>query len=1070
MHKLAEICVKRPVFAAVLVLLPLLFGLFGYSKLGVDLFPKVDLPFISVTTALPGSAPEEIETEITDKIEEAVNTVSGIDELRSVSSEGISQVFISFNLDKNIDVASQEVRDKVNRVLGELPQDVRQPLVQKLDPDAIPVLTIALSGPFSVKEITEYADKVLRRNLESTRGVGQVALIGGQKRQINVDVDPLKLRAFDLTVPEVARAIQTKNAQVPGGTLKEGAKELTVRTLGRVSSVEELGRISVANRNGRDVCVADLGTVADGSEEAESLAQFNDTPAILLEIRKQSGTNTIEVVQSLKERLETLMGTLPQGYHLDVVRDQSVYIQKSVDTVKEHLVIGSLLAAIVVLVFLANARTTLISALAIPTSIISTFSVIYFMGYTLNMLTLLALTLSVGIVIDDAIVVLENTFRYIEEKGYSPREAVLLATKEIGLAVVAITLSLVAVFLPIAFMEGIVGQFMKSFGATMASAIVISMLVSFSLTPMLASRWLRKRANGIGANGIGANGTDEANGKPATVKFEAEHARAASKQRGFYHYIEMGYVGLLRFALGHRWLVVMIAILLVATIPLQLKIVAKDFSPEDDQSEFEMIVRAPEGTSLEATQLIISRVAGDVRQLNGVKYTIGSTANTEQRIANLGNIYIKMNDVHERTFSQMDLMNFIRKNLVPKYQAENLRVSIQPIDMIANNSAVTGLYVVGGPDMKKLEQYANKLADTLKQCPDAVDIDTSLIIGKPQYGVKIDQGKANDLGISTSDIATTIRLLLAGDKVSDFSDKGELYDVYLRASSETRSRADLLQMVAIPTINMRKTVPLRDVVRFEEGVGPAQINRLNRARQVTINANLAPGGSLQAIIDTLDNTAKELNMGPEYKSTLVGKSKEMAKTMKAFLTVFLMGFLFAYLVMAAQFESWLHPITVLMALPLTLPFALISLFIFGQSLNIFSILGILVLFAVVNKNAILQIDHTNQLREAGLPRFDAIIDANLDRLRPILMTTVAFVAGMFPLLLSSGAGAATNKTISSVVIGGQTLSLLLTLIATPVAYSLFDDVSQFFRRLLKRDHASIQAADSKNASDISASE
>lgn len=1044
MHKLAELCVKRPVFAAVLVLMPLFFGLFGYSRLGVDLFPKIDLPFISVTTVLPGSAPEEIETEITDKIEEAVNTVSGIDELRSVSSEGISQVFITFKLEKNIDVASQEIRDKVNSVLGELPQDVRQPMVQKLDPDAIPVLTLALSGSFPVKDITEYADKVLRRNLESTSGVGQVALTGGQKRQINVRVDPLKLRAFDLTVPEVARALQTKNAQVPGGTLKEGAKELTVRTMGRVTSVEALGRISVVNRNGRDVCVSDLGAVEDGAEEATSLAQFNDTPAILLEIRKQSGTNTIEVVQNIKERLETLLGTLPQGYHLDIVRDQSIYIQKSVDTVKEHLLIGSILAAVVVMLFLSNARTTLISALAIPTSIISTFAIVYFMGYTLNMLTLLALTLSVGIVIDDAIVVLENTFRYIEEKGHSPRDAVLFATKEIGLAVVAITLSLVAVFLPIAFMEGIVGQFMKSFGVTMASAIVISMMVSFSLTPMLASRWLRKRANGITGKG------EEVQAK---TDFAAEHAHAQSKQRGFYHYIEVAYVRLLRFALGHRWIVVGLALLLVVSIPFQLKIVAKDFVPEDDQSEFEMIVRAPEGTSLEATQLIVSRIAHDIRQLNGVKYTIASTANTEQRITNLGNIYIKMNEVHDRTFSQMDLMDFIRNNLVKNYQAENLRISIKSIDALAGNSGITGLYVVGGPDMKKLEQYSAKMVEALKQCPDAVDVDTSLIMGKPQYGVVIDRDKANDLGISASDIATTIRLLLAGDKVSDFSDKGELYDVHLRASSETRARADLLQMVAIPTIDMKKTVPLRDVVRFEEGVGPAQINRLNRARQVTINANLATGGSLQSIIDTLDNTAKALNMGPEYKTTLVGKSKEMAKTMKAFLTVFIMGFLFAYLVMAAQFESWLHPITVLMALPMTLPFALCSLFIFNQSLNIFSTLGILVLFAVVNKNAILQIDHTNQLRENGLPRFDAIIDANLDRLRPILMTTIAFVAGMFPLLLSNGAGAATNKTISSVVIGGQTLSLLLTLIATPVAYSIFDDISCFFRNLFHKKTA-----------------
>ena len=1030
MHKLAELCVRRPVFAAVLVLIPVIFGAFGYTRLGVDRFPKIDFPFVSVTTVLPGAAPEEVETEITDKIEKAVNTVSAIDELRSTSSEGISQVFITFKLEKDIDVAAQEVRDKISGILGELPQDVRQPIVQKLDPDATPVLTLALSGNFPVKELTEYADKTLRRNLESINGVGQVVLVGGQKRQINVLLDAMKLRAYDLTVPDITKALAAKNAQVPGGTVKEGAKELTVRTMGRVNSVEEMARITVVNRDGHDIRLGDVGRVEDGTEEPKSLAQLDETPTVLLDIRKQSGTNTIEVVRALRERLDELLGTLPQGYHVEVVRDQSVFIQKSVDTVKEHLVLGSLLAAVVVLVFLANARTTLISALAIPTSIVSTFFVIYFMGYTMNMLTLLALTLSVGIVIDDAIVVLENIYRHIEEKGRTPREAVFAATKEIGLAVLAITLSLIAVFMPIAYMEGIVGRFMKPFGVTMASAIFLSMIVSFSLTPMLASRWLKPSKNG---NGHG----------PETP--EAEHARASSKKRGFYHWIESFYLVLLKFSLGHRWVVVLVSALLVASIPFQMKHVAKDFVPEDDQSEFQITVRAPEGTSLEATHLLISRIARDVRQYQGIKYTIASTADTEQHIANLGTVYVRMSEVEERNFSQADMMDFLRKNVTPRYKDENLRISIKAIDAISGTGAISGLYVVGGPDMKKLEQYAAKLMERLNQTPGAVDVDSSLITGKPQYGVRIDREKADDLGVSVTDIAGTIRMWLAGDKVTDYSDNGEQYEVHVRADAESRNNVDLMQMVTVPS-SLRKAVPLGDVVRLDEGTGPAQINRLNRTRQVTIAANLGPNASLQALIDTLDETAKSLNMGPEYKTTLVGKSKEMAKTMKAFLTVFLMAFLFAYLVIAAQFESWLHPITVLLALPLTLPFAVLSLLIFGQSLNIFSILGILVLFAVVNKNAILQIDHTNQLRAEGLSRYDAIIAANLDRLRPILMTTVAFVSGMFPLLLSNGAGAATNKTISSVVIGGQSLSLLLTLLATPVAYSLFDDISKLFKR------------------------
>ncbi len=1036
MHKLAELCVRRPVFAAVLILIMVLLGVTGYTRLGMDRFPKIDMPIITVVTALPGSAPEEIETEITDKIEEAVNTISGIDELRSISSEGISQVIIWFKLEKSIDVASQEVRDKINGILSDLPQDIRQPLIMKLDPDAVPVLTLALSGPFPIKDITEYADRVLRRSLETINGVGQVALVGGQKRQINVLLDPQKLRAYDLTVPQVARALQINNAQIPGGTVKEGAKELTVRTLGRVGSMKELERISIVNRNGHIVRISDVGDVEDGAEEAKSLAQLNETPAILLDIRKQSGTNTIEVVRNLRERLDELLKSMPQGYQVEVVRDQSVYIQSSVDTVKEHLVLGSILAAVVVLVFLSNIRTTLISALAIPTSVISTFFVVYYMGYTLNMLTLLALALSVGIVIDDAIVVLENIFRYIEEKGFSPREAVFAATKEIGLAVLAITLSLVAVFFPIAFMEGIVGRFMKGFGVTMASAIVISMIVSFSLTPMLASRWLKRPARKNGANGH------------ASTEFEAEHARAASKQRGFYHYIEKTYLVMLKFALHHRWLVVLSVLLLLVSIPFQMKHVAKNFIPDEDESEFLIQVRAPEGSSLEATQLLVAQVARDVRQLNGVKYTVASTADTEQRVANLGNVLVHLVDIKERSFSQADLMDFIRNDIVPKYRAQNLRVSVLLRDPIGAGAAVSGFYVVAGPDAKKLETYAGKLMERLKQVPGAVDVDSSLIVGKPQYGVIIDRDKADDLGVAVSDIATTIRLLLAGDKVSDYADKGEMYDVRVRAGTESRNNVELLQMATLPS-TLRGAVPLSDVVRFEESTGPAQIDRLNRARQVTIYANTEKGASLQALVDAMNEEAAALNMGPEYHTTLVGKTKEMARAFAAFLTVFLMAFAFAYLVMAAQFESWLHPITVLLALPVTFPFALCSLLLFNQSLNIFSILGILVLFAVVNKNAILQIDHTIQLRQAGLPRYEAIIDANLDRLRPILMTTVAFVFGMLPLLISSGAGAATNKTISSVVVGGQTLSLLFTLLATPVAYSLFDDLAVRVRRLVR---------------------
>lgn len=1024
MHKLAEICVKRPVFAAVLILLLAVFGLFSYKGLGVDRFPKVDIPVVTVTTVLTGASPEEIETEVTDKIEEAVNSVSGIDELRSTSVEGVSQVFVRFAMEKDVDIAAQEVRDKINGKLGDLPKDIEQPLVEKMDADSAPVLTVSVMAPASIREITEYSDKVLKRRLQSVSGVGNVLVVGGQKRQINVQLDPLRLKAFNLTVTDVQKALARQNIQVPGGTVKQGEREFTLRTLGRVTRPADLGNIAVANKAGHSITINEVAAVVDGTEEAESLAQFNETPTVLLNIRKQSGTNTIQVVSLLKERIAELRKTLPQGYRMEVVRDQSLFIESSVSAVKEHLVLGAILAAVIVFFFLANARTTLIAALAIPTSIVGAFVVIRAMGYTLNVLTLLALTLSVGIVIDDAIVVLENIFRFIEEKKYSPFNAAIAATREIGLAVLAITLSLVAVFMPVAMMSGIVGRFMSCFGITMVGAIVISMLVSFILTPMLASRWLR--------------GADE---KPAGA------GKGSSKSRGFYHWIEVAYAALLNFSMRRRWIVVLVSLGALAICPPLLSRVPKNFMPEDDESQFQVDVRTPEGTSLEATQLIMARIARDIRTLNGVRYTIASTADTDQHIANKGSIYVRMTEPHERAFDQLQMMNFIRKELLPRYADRHLRVSIGMIPAFSGGgvSNVAVQYLVAGPDMRKLTEYAGKMADALRRTPGAVDVDTSLVIGKPELGVNIDRAKADDLGVAVEDVADALRLLVAGDKVSDYYENGEQYEIHVRAEADKRATAAQLRDMTVESKKLG-SVSLADVVKINEGTGPSQVDRMNRQRQITITANMEPGSSQRALLDAIENEARRLNMGAEYASTAVGQSKEMNRTFNAFFTAFILAFIFIYLVLAAQFESWLHPVTILLSLPLTIPFMLLSLVFFHESLNTLSLLGVMVLFAVVKKNAILQIDHTNQLRAKGMNRHDAIIAANLDRLRPILMTTVAFVAGMCPLLFSQGAGAATNRTISSVVVGGQTLSLLLTLVATPVAYSIFDDIGNLLRR------------------------
>jgi HAE1 family hydrophobic/amphiphilic exporter-1 len=1037
MQWLSNISVRRPVFASVLVLTLLVIGAVGYGRLGVDKFPDVDFPMVLVTTELPGAAPEEVESEVTDKIEAAVNTVSGIDTLTSVSSEGMSMVQVMFDLEKDGDVAAQEVRDRINTALADLPDDAETPEVSKVDPDAAPILLVAVRSQQPVREVTEVADTTVRDRLESVSGVGQVRLIGGRKRQINVRIDPLAMRAAGVTALEVERAVASQNAMTPAGHIESGASQSTLRIQGRVTRPAELGDVVVAQRGDHLVRLRDVAAVEDGAAEVEDAALKDGVPAVVLAIRKQSGANTVEVVDRLREAVAGLQPVLPAGFNLEVVRDNSETIRTSTHAVLEHLVLGAVLAAVIVLVFLGSLRSTIIAAIAIPVSIVGTFALMAGAGFTLNILTLLALALAVGIVIDDAIVVLENIHRWVEEKGMRPFPAAILATREIGLAVLATTLSLIAVFLPVAFMSGIVGRFLMSFGLTMAFSIVVSLLVSFTVTPMLAARWLKQRGQGHGAR-------------------EAKKPLLERVVDVGYMPLERLYVRVLRWVMGHRWVVVAAALGSLAMVPVLMKHVPSGFLPVNDEAQFEVKIRADEGATVDATALLSERLARRVRGVEGVKSTLVTVADNEQQLANRASIYVRLVDPDQREAGQEAIMDRVRHEVLPGLP-KGVTASVELVpDIQSGGSNAFITYAITGQDLDQLTDYGQRALAALRAIPGVVDPDSNLPRAKPETQVTVDRARAGDLGVNPADVAATLRLLVGGRDVSTYQERGEQYDVHLRAAESWRDRPELLDSITVKS-SSGADVPLASVIKMADGKGPSEVNRINRRRQVTLMANVAPGVGESNVVTALVQKLDGLHMAPGYSYEAIGRSKELARTGKAFGFAFLMSFVFMYLVLAAQFESWLHPLTILLALPLTLPFALLSLVIFGQALDIFSMLGLLVLFGVVKKNAILQIDHTNQLRAAGRDRLDAIIEGNRSRLRPILMTTFAFVAGMLPLLLATGIGSGFSRATAGIIVGGQTLSLLLTLLATPVIYSLFDDLAALVRRRFGSRNAAARA-------------
>lgn len=1016
-----EICIRRPIFTLMLVIAPVVLGLAAYPQLGVDLFPNVDLPVVVVTMTLKGASVEEMETSVTKEVEEVVNTISGIDELRSTTKEGYSQVIINFHLYKDGDIAAQEVRDKIATILSRLPVGTDPPLIDKFDIDAAPVATIAVSGSRNFREVTEIARKSIKEDLETVQGVGAVTLVGGQRRAVNIYIDTDKLAAYMLSAEDIRQALIRQNLELPGGRVDQGAQELVLRTMGRLEKSSDFLELIVANRNDQPIRIRDVGRVEDGVEEPRGLSRLDGENAVSLIVQKQSGTNTVEVVHAVKDRLAKITPTLPSDIKTVIIRDQSRFIEASIEEVKFHLLLAAVLVSLTILLFIRDWRTTIIATLAIPMSMVPTFAFMAYMGFSLNNITMLGLILAIGIVIDDAVVVHENIFRHMEEYGRSAMEAARTATAEIASAVVATTISLLVIFIPVAFMQGRIGRFFNSFGFTVGFAILMSMFVSFTMTPMLCSRFLI-----------------------------LEQGHSTSKSDFFSRMIDTSYLWLLSISLRQRWAIVLLSIATLFSTPVVFGWLGKEFVPKDDQSEFEVVMTLPEGYTLDRGNKLLIEIEDRLKQLRGVTHIFTIIGDTTGRVAKgqgdvtQAQIYCRLVDLAERDYSQFDVMADARQ-LMSEYV--DLRVAVQE----AAAFQATGFRQVDvdlnlvGPDLNELQKYADKIADWMIKQGHYVDVDTSLSLSKPELRVRIDRERASDLGVSVQTIASTLGILVGGEPVSKYKEGGEQYDVWLRAERSFRDNPNAVDTMSVPN-NSGGLVRLSNVAALEPALGPTAIDRYGRQRQIVVLANLK-GIALGEAIQEVGKYVDSLQLPAGYHYEFIGRAKLLSESNSNFLIAFFLSFLFMYMVLAAQFESLVHPITILLALPLTLPFAFLSLFLLRTDFDIYAVFGLFMLFGIVKKNGILQIDYTNVLRERGMPLNEAILEANKTRLRPILMTTLMLIAAMIPIALGQGPGAGARASMAKVIIGGQGLSLLLTLLVTPVAYSLWDDFTRISSRV-----------------------
>ena len=1030
---LSGTAIRRPVFTTMLMLGLVVLGIFGYRRLAIDQFPEVDIPVVSVQTVYAGASSETVEREVTRRLEEAFNPVKGVDRITSISLEGVSQVTVEFDLGVDVDVASQDVRAKIEGIRRDLPEDIESPIVQKFDPSAQPIMSLALSSNTQpIDQLTSLADDTIRRRLESAAGVGEIRIAGGLEREIRINLIPARLQALGITVPEVMAALQRQNIEVPAGRVESGATEQLVRVTGRITDPAQFAEVIVVTRNGQTVRVKDVASVETGTEEERSVALVDNQRAVSLDVLKVSGANTVDVADAVTAEIERVQKTLPAGTTLSIIRDNSVQIRQSVSDVIHELLLGALLTIIIVMLFLNDWKATAITSLALPVSVVSSFILMNVLGFTLNMLTLMALSLSIGILIDDAIVVIENIVRH-REKGEDHFTASGRGTQEIFLAVVATTLSIVAVFVPVAFMGGIIGRFFFQFGLTVAWAVLVSLFVSFTLTPMLSAWW------GVNPHVGGAHG----NLITRTIgRFNTWFDRQANRYRG-----------ISTWALNHRKSTLGIAAASLIGAFMLFPFIGGGFMPESDDSEFNVAFKTPEGSSLGHTREKGEQIIAALSTIDGVDYAYTTIGAGATGTVNNGSIYVKLTKPTERDISQNEMMVVARNKLTQLHGVE-----VQVLASGGLGGPVAPLQVeIRGPDVRELQRISDVAAAAIKKIPGIADVTSSLGAPKPEYRINVNRDVANQIGVDISQIAASIRPLLAGQTATRWEDPtGEERDVVVQVPRSMRTSVADLASIPVATServnDIARIVPLADIATIEAGTAPSQIDRKDLERVASIGGNITPGLSISEASSAIQTELDKIPMPAGYSVRLGGETEQLAETAGYVLEAIALAVILIFLILASQFESFTQPFAIMLSLPLSLVGVLLALLVTGSTMNMMSMIGVIMLMGLVTKNAILLVDNANERRAAGLPRFEALVEAGAVRLRPIMMTTLAMIAGMVPIALALGEGGGFRAPMARAVIGGLITSTMLTLLVVPVAYTYFDDIGGWMKgKLVSKD-------------------